>query len=251
MAAKKDQTINITGLMSGEVKLRVLGRTPLIQNRMSQKTRMILLTGGGKKTAAEKKAIKHSPIEEYYNAAEHLRDGPTAVGIRSAAFKNAMCNAALVTEGVAKTHVQKLVFIEDEYCPLYGTPELRMAVVRSADMNRTPDIRSVPIYPKWATEVKIRFIAPHLSAVDVATLLRNAGLAIGVGDGRQEKGKLSFGGFDVFAEEDTPQEWHDIVASSGRDVQTAALQSPEPYDIETGELFKFYEEEVVRRAVAM
>ena len=63
MVAKKADagTIEIHTVKQGRIKLRMIGRTPLYFNSMSSKAMRDLLIGGGKKTAAEKKEIKHNP----------------------------------------------------------------------------------------------------------------------------------------------------------------------------------------------
>ena len=54
----------------------MVGKTPLYFNSMSAKTKRDLLIGGGKKTAAEKKDIKHNPVEIFclpcYNQTESM-----------------------------------------------------------------------------------------------------------------------------------------------------------------------------------
>ncbi len=240
--------IRITPLKRGLVRLRIIGTTPLLQNSMSAKTMQGLLVGTAKKTKAERVEIKHHPLEEFREAAETTKEGPTAVGLKVVAVKAAMCTAALETAGLTKTSAQRLLFMPGELVPVYGTPQLDMRPVRSADMNRTPDIRSRPIFPKWGAEIDIEFIAPQLSASGVMTLLQNAGILIGVCDGRQEKGKLSYGSFRVILNDELDDEWSELVSKHGRPTQEKAFANPEFFNDETKALYEFYEEEVVRRA---
>ena len=91
----------------------------------------------------------------------------------------------------------------------------------------------------------------HLSATplqSVVTLLANAGLLIGVGDFRQEKGKGAFGSFRVLGDGQQDPEWDDLVAHHGRDAQEAALAKPQPADEETEELLSYFFGEQQRRA---
>jgi hypothetical protein len=240
--------IKITPLKRGSVKLRIIGTTPLMQNSMSAKTMQGLLVGTNKKTKAERAEIKHHPLEEFREAAELMRDGPTAVGLKVVAVKAAMCTAALETAGLTKTSAQRLLFMPGELTAVYGTPQLDMRIVRSADMNRTPDVRSRPIFPKWGSEIDIDFIAPQLSASGVMTLLHNAGILIGVCDGRQEKGKLSYGSFRVILDDEKDAEWSELVAQHGRPAQEKAFANPEFFNEETKALYEYYEDELVRRA---
>jgi len=140
-ATLENVTINIQPLKRGIVRLRIVGTTALFQNRMANKAKQQLLTGGQKKGKADRAGIKHDPLKEFRDSAEILPDGPTALGLRIVAVKAAMCTAALETPGLTKTGAQRLLFMPGDHVALYGTPQLRMDVVRSADINRTPDVR--------------------------------------------------------------------------------------------------------------
>jgi hypothetical protein len=159
-----------------------------------------------------------------------------------------MCTAALETAGLTKTSAQRLIFMPGDFVPLYGTPQLRMDVVRSADINRTPDVRTRAFLPKWGAEIEIQFITPQLGITAVVNLLCNAGVLIGVGDYRQEKGKGAFGSFRVIGEGEKDPEWDDLVKNHGRMVQLAAMAHPEFANQDTEDLMEYFGSEVKRRA---
>ena len=248
--AKKETTeeITIQPLRRGSVKLRIIGVTPLFQNRMANKAKQQLLVGGQKKGKADRAQIKHDPLREFRDSAEILPNGPTALGLRVVAVKAAMCTAALETQGLTKTSAQRLLFMPGDFVPLFGTPQLRMDVVRSADINRTPDVRTRCFLPKWGAELEVQFITPQLSVASVVSLLCNAGILVGVGDYRQEKGKGSFGSFRVLGEGEEDSEWDELVEGHGREAQLAALNDPEFADQDTRDLMDFFASEVKRRA---
>lgn len=250
MASKTQDSaeIVIQPLRRGSTKLRIIGVTPLFQNRMANKVKGQLLVGSRKKTRSEKIEIKHHPIEEYRDSAEILPSGPTALGLRVTAVKAAMATAAIETAGLTKTSTQRLLFMPGDFSPLYGTPQLRLDVVRSADINKTPDIRSRAYLPKWGAEIEIQYIVPQLSITAVVSLLCNAGLLIGVGDYRQEKGKGAFGSFRVIGEGEEDAEWDDLVANHGRAAQLKALDKPEYANQDTIDLMDHYFSETKRRA---
>lgn len=251
MSKLKDEAtseIHITPLKRGSVRLRIIGEQPLFQNRMANKVKEGLLVGTKKKTKAERQEIKHDPVSEFRNSAEIIPAGPTALGLRVVAVKAAMCTAALETAGITKTSAQRLLFMPGDFVPLYGTPYLRMDVVRSADINRTPDVRTRAFLPKWGAEIEINYIVPQLSVTGVVTLLCNAGVLVGVGDFRQEKGKGGFGSFRVLGEGEKDAEWDELIAKHGREAQEAALANPIPADRDTEDLMEFYLGEKKRRA---
>jgi len=220
----------------------------MFQNRMSAKAKQQLLVGGAKKTRAERSVIKHNPLDEFRASAEQLASGPTALGLRVVAVKAAMATAALETPGLTKTSAQRLLFMPGDYAPLYGVPQLRMDIVRSADINRTPDVRTRAYLPLWGAELDIQYVVPQLSAQAVVTLLCNAGVLVGVGDYRQEKGKGAFGSFRVLGDGDEDPVWDELVANHGRQAQLRALEHPEYADAETADLMDHFFAEQKRRS---
>ena len=240
--------IKVVPLRQGVAKLRIIGTTALFQNRMANKVKQGLLVGTKRKTRAERVEIKHDPVREYRDSMERMLDGPTALGIRVVAIKAAMCTAALETAGLTKASTQRLLFMPGDLTALYGTPQLRLDVVRSADMNRTPDVRSRAYLPRWGAEVTVNFVHPQLSLTSVVTLLANAGILVGVGDFRQEKGKGAFGSFRVIHEDQEDAEWDDLTKNHGRAAQLESIQNPEFADRDTADLMEFFRGEVERRA---
>jgi hypothetical protein len=251
MALKKQDAgeLHIDALKQGRVRLRLIGTMPLYMNSMSLKAKRDLLIGGGRKTAAQKKELKHDPENEFRDSAHTKRTGDTLLCFPASGVKSAMATAALETPGITKSSVQKTIFLPEQSIQVWGKPYLKLDVVRSADMNRTPDIRSRAFLPRWCAEVHIAFSMPTLSAYSVATLLANAGVIVGIGDFRQEKGRGSYGTFAVAGDElgDWQGYW-DEVTKEAREVQQAALDHPEWQDDETEMLMNVLKEERMRRA---
>lgn len=250
MAVKKAEAgLHIDPLKQGRVTLKMIGTTPLYFNAMSAKAKRTLLIGGGKKTAAEKKELKHDPEQEFRDSIYRQREGETLLCFPAPGVKGAMATAALETPGVTKSSVQRLIFLPEQRVKVWGKPYLKMDVVRSADMNRTPDIRTRAFLPRWCAEVDIAFVMPTLSVYSVVSLLANAGVIVGIGDFRQEKGRGSFGTFAVAGDDlgDWVDYWSEITAE-GRAVQEAAMNEPEFADDETAELMDMISDERVRRA---
>lgn len=252
MAIKKAEagTLQIDALKQGRVTLRMIGTTPLYFNAMSAKAKRTLLIGGGKKTAAEKKELKHDPEQEYRDSVYRQMTGDTLLCFPAPGVKGAMSTAALETPGVTKTSVQRLIFLPQQKINVWGRPYLKMDVVRSADMNKTPDVRTRAFLPRWCAEVDIAFVTPTLSAHAVVSLLQNAGVIVGIGDFRQEKGRGSYGTFAVSGSGDMG-DWQatwDEITAEGRAVQEAAMDAPECADQETQDLMDMLADERIRRA---
>jgi hypothetical protein len=249
MPSKTETTLHIDALKQGRIKLRLIGTTPMYMNNMSIKAKRDLLLGGGRKTAAEKKDIKHDPEREFRDSAHKQDTGETLLCFPAPGVKSAMATAALETPGVTKSSVQRLIFLPQQKISVWGKPLLKMDVVRSADMNRTPDIRTRCYLPRWVAEVDIAYVTPTLSAHAIISLLSNAGVIVGLGDFRQEKGRGSYGTFAVAGDDlgDWQPYWDDVTQEA-RSVQQAALDNPELADADTVELMDILNEERARRA---
>jgi hypothetical protein len=240
--------IQILEVVKGRMDFCILGTSPLIMNRMSQKVWFELLAPKGKKTAVEKaSSLKHDPIKEFRDSPYRIADekAPTLLALLPTAFKRAMGTAALDTPGAKKAQIGRLVYIEGEQLPVYGVPKVFMAITRSADMNRTPDVRTRAILPEWACSLSITFTKPILREQSIANLLAAAGFQSGVGDWRQEKGSGSYGSFKLVADDD--KDFKRIVATQGRAAQQAALDEPEAYNEETREMLGWFDAEIARR----
>lgn len=242
------ESVDILQVERGTLDLCVLGTSPIILNRMSEKAKRELLLPKGRKTAAEKATtLKHNPLEEYRASAYRIQsaDSPTLLAILSTSFKGAMATAALDLPGAKKAQIGRLTYVNGDYVPIYGLPQLFMSVVRSADMNKTPDIRTRAIIPEWACRLKVTYIKPLMTPQAVLNLIAASGLTIGVGDWRPEKGKGNYGQFEIVSDEDA--RFMDIVKRGQRMAQQAALDTPVCYDDETSSLLAWFDDEMDAR----
>ena len=233
----------IERLSMEEGTFTLVGTTGLYCHRMAAKAKRQLMLGGRKKTAAERLHIKHDPRGEFLDSM-HVLEGfheHSNVMFPAMAIKSAMATAALVVEGVRKTDVQRLVFFPHEFVPIFGIPRIRMDITRSADINKTPDVRTRAYFREWATVVTLRYAKPQLSAKAVSALLFNAGMMCGIGDFRQEKGKGSYGTFEP-TNSALPETMLD------HDAQWAAIQNPDPDNPDTVDLLLEFDDEVRNRS---
>lgn len=251
MAIKKQddsKEINVLRITQSRLEVCILGVSPIILNRLSQKAQRELLMPK-KKTAADKAAnLKHNPFQEFRDSAYLSKDpkSPTVILVPATAFKSGMRNAAIDIPGsAAKAQIGRLTYVEGDYINLYGVPKLHMAITRNSDMNRTPDVRTRVIVPQWACRISVKYVTPVLKESAVANLLAAAGMIQGVGDWRTEKGKGDYGQFEL-CNEDDPR-FVEIMKDGGRKQQQAAFDSPQCYDAETAELLAWFSEEAKNR----
>jgi hypothetical protein len=246
-APQKETEITVLEISQGSIDVCILGESPLICNRMTNKGARELLMPRGKKTAVEKAStLKHEPLREYRASPYTTADdrAPTRIQLLGSMFKRAMMTAALDLPGTKKAQIGRLVYIENDRISVWGTPQLMMSITRSADINKTPDVRTRAIVPRWAARLTVKFVRPVLREQSVANLLAAGGVTSGIGDWRVEKGSGSYGRYRLTSPNDP--EFAALMAE-GREAQDAALQNPECYDDETRDLYAWYCDEVTRR----
>jgi len=248
MAKAKDDIISVAEVQKESILVHVLGTSPLICHRMSEKVKRELLLPKGKKTAADKAATaKHNPLQEFRDSPYTLRedDNPTWIGFLASAFKSAMRTAAIDVPGAKGAQIGRLVYVDGDKIPIFGIPEVFCAVTRSSDMNRTPDVRTRAIIRHWAAILPISFVSPIIKANAVINLLAAGGISAGIGDWRPEKGKGSYGQFKIVNDDD-PQ-FVQVVREGGRAAQIAAMEQPAAYDNEAADLLSWFEVEYKTR----
>ena len=253
MATRKtvnDAPIDTLDVRMEELHVWILGETPLVCNRVSEKAKHELLIPRGRLNAADRQGTqKHDPFAEY-RASPYILPDPleaTLLAVKASAFKGALLTASLDMPGTRKAQIGRLLRIEGEMVNIFGVPQLYMTIVRMADIGRTPDIRTRAILPTWACRLTIRYAAPLLTMQTVMNLLVSAGQTVGVGDGRVEKGKLDFGAFRVPNPLEEDPELLAVIKTGGRAAQEAAMESPVFYDIETEDLYAYWQAETGRR----
>jgi len=241
--------IEIYEIETQQIDVCLIGTSPLILNRMSQKVWQELLFPKGRKSTVERQqSMKHDPIREFrdapYMLPKHVK-APTALGVMASGFKRGMGTAALDIPGAKRTQIGRLVHVPGEYVPVFGLPRVFMSITRSADINHTPDVRTRAILPEWACRITIKFVTSALRQKSITNLLAAAGFVSGLGDWRQEKGSGSFGAYRICSVDDP--DFVRITQTMGRERQLEALANPQAYNDETAEMLAWFDIEVSRR----
>lgn len=253
MATKKtktEETLDFVEVQQGTFDAYLLGRSPLIMNSMSNKVLYELLLPRGRKSTAERAmTLKHDPVREYRDAFYYAREenGQTRVCLPAVVFKKAIMGAAVDIPGARKAQLGRLLHVEGDEVPIFGLPQLFMSVTRSADMKRTPDVRTRPLFPSWCAKISVTYVEPLLTAAVVTKLLAAAGMIQGVGDYRVEKGSGNYGQFEMVSPSH-PQVKH-LMKNEGREAQIDAIANPVLYDTETESLMSYFRSEIQRRGL--
>lgn len=248
---KKDTEVTLIEFARERMTVRLVGVTPIILYRMSEKAkRELLLPRAATNRAARAQTLKHDPLAEFRESPYKLPPGsPTLLCHLATAFKSSMRNCAVDMPGASKAQLGRMLYVEGERVPIYGVPRLHMAITKQAGIAKTPDVRTRCIVPEWAAELSVVFMRPHLTLDNVANLIAGAGLMQGVGDWRPEKGSGTFGQYRLVNWEDKADRgaYEAIVKRGGYDAQQAAMDSPEAYDDEAREMLAWFAVETSRR----
>lgn len=187
--------IEIDKIDSEVLNVPIIGTTPLIINRFSEKAKRIMLAAmQGQKLPKERK----DPEADYEGAFYRLPDGQP--GMPAIAFKSATVGGARFYSGITMTALRQFLFFRGEVGAdgqqLYrieGEPRMREDVVR---VNRGgADLRYRPEFPEWRAVIRVVYVKSALTRGSVLSLIDAGGMGVGVGEWRPEKG----GDFGTYA----------------------------------------------------
>lgn len=246
MAKKSEAQIEIAPITMGRITCCLIGYD-IIMHRYSKKAREQLLFPKGRINSAEKaENLKHDPLGEYRECFYRNRDSsePALFHLPTGMFSKALAAAALDMPGASKAQILRLASVTTRQINVFGVPQMFMAMTRSSDMARTPDVRTRPVFPVAACKIEIEFVSSLLKQNQIVNLLAAAGVIVGIGDWRPQKGG-PHGKFRIVDANDP--EYLRIVKTGGKAAQQAAYEKPVAYDFDTEELYGWFCEEVERR----
>jgi hypothetical protein len=170
------------------IQVPIIGTTPLIVHRFSEKAKRQMLDNmQGKKTPKERK----DPAAEFEGAFYRFEDGSN--GFPVIAFKAATVSAArFYGKDVTMTALRQYLFFRGEdgvdgvsLAPLEGEARMREDVVRVGKGGT--DLRYRPEFRKWSTVLDVTYVTSALTRSSVLGLIDAGGLGVGVGEWRPEK----------------------------------------------------------------
>lgn len=191
--AKKQEVIELKKLDIRSIVLTLVGDSPLITHKWSEKAKKQMLDKQMKKAVAAKEA--KDPEQDYKDSLYEHPDGgygfPT-IGVKASAVTAAAQCDMFKTEARAAFHIDgELVRIEGD------EPEMREDMVRIG--MGTADLRYRGEFKNWKTSFTLKYNAAVLSAEQIVNLFNAAGFGVGIGEWRPQKNG-SFGRFHVEAE---------------------------------------------------
>lgn len=195
------QPIRLQRLEMLRFTIPIVGMTPLIAHRWSEKAKRAIIDKSGS-TKAKKVRPPRDPEGTYdvarYKLALPREDGLTD-GFPAVAFKAAIAAAARAFEGVTMQNLKQFIYVEGEppdmLIPINGKPEMREDPVR---FQGTTDITWRPQYWPWSAQLTIRWPAAVLDLDSMVSLVEASGLG-GVGEWRPTSPKSLTGTYGQYA----------------------------------------------------
>lgn len=173
------------------IVLKVVGDSPLIAHKWSEKAKQQMRDKQGKKAKAPKEA--KNPEECYRGTLYEHPDG--GYGFPAVAFKAAAVDACSFVDGLTKVAARGAFHIQGDMVKIEGSaPRMREDMVRVG--MGVADLRYRAEFPTWKASLTIQFNASVISAEQIVDLFRIAGFAVGVGEWRPQRDG-SFGRFRV------------------------------------------------------
>lgn len=179
--------VHIDRIPAETIRVPILGTTPLIVHRFSEKAKRQMLDAmQGRKSPKQAK----DPDAEYLASLYHLKDG--GYGFPTIAFKAATVGAArFYGKEVTMKGLKQTLFFRGEpgddgqqLCRIDGEPHMREDTVR---VGQGSDLRYRGQFTEWQTAVEVTYVNSALTRESVLSLIDAGGMGVGVGEWRPER----------------------------------------------------------------
>lgn len=162
------------------MRVTVVGDSPLICNRFSEKAKQQMLDKQMKKAKQAKEA--KNP-EECFKASLYPVPGKKNIyGFPACGFKSAAVDACSHVSGITKVVARGAFHVVGDLVEIVGQPTMRQDAVKIA--MGTTDLRFRGEFKEWSATLTIRYNASVVSPEQIINLLNTAGFAVGVGEWR-------------------------------------------------------------------
>jgi hypothetical protein len=164
------------------VMVEIVGTSPLVTNKWSEKAKDMLASGGKDENGIKKKREPRNPEQSYRDSLYTMPGGK--YGFPAIGFKAAMVRAGTYVDE-KMTYLRGAFHIDCELIEIIGEPKMREDIVR-LQMNKT-DIRYRGEFTTWSAVLPITYNAGAISVAQITNLVMVAGFSVGVGEHRPEK----------------------------------------------------------------
>lgn len=176
------ERIELQQLQKQRIEIKLIGDTPIICHRFSEKAKKQMLDKQMKK--ATQGRVAKDPEADYLSSLYVHPDG--GYGFPAIAFKAAAVTAANDV-GIQKVLARRAFHLMGELVKINGEPHMREDVVRLAGPGGSADLRYRGEFTTWSVELDVVFNASIISKEQLVNLFQIAGFGVGVGEWRPEK----------------------------------------------------------------
>ena len=201
----ESQTFAISPPNIREMIAPIIGMSPLLVCRFSQKSIEQMVAKQTKGTQAKKGAARAArDFGADFQGARHIAEDGWD-GIHAGAFRNAMISACRLV-GFKMTIAKLSVFITpDGFDRVDGVPLVRILggepernLMHTRNATGVVDLRVRPMWRAWTMNVRVSFDADQFRIPDVLNLLARAGAQVGIGEGRPDSRTSAGMGMGLF-----------------------------------------------------
>lgn len=196
----KNVAVELPPLNLQRIDVTLVGDTPLIMHKWSEKAKKEMLSKQMKKAKLAKEA---KDPERDFRESIYILEGNgkgRKYGFPVIAFKAAAVTACTSIGGITKVQARQAFHIDGEYAVIEGSePRMREDMVRVG--MGTADIRYRGEFFPWFTTLTILHNANVMSAEQILNMLNTAGFGVGVGEWRPERDG-QYGRFHVATDKD-------------------------------------------------
>lgn len=199
------EIVQLKPLVIKEFEIPIVGTSPLIVHKFSEKAKKAIEDKQGQKAKGGKE--KRDPKSEYL-AAMYVMPGTgkpgekkTKYGVPAAGLKRAAVSACRFVDGMQMTVVRGAFHVLEDAAGLVQihhdkkSPYMREDTVRLSGPGNALDLRYRPCFNEWGLIARIRYNATVISPEQIVNLFSNAGFGVGLCEWRAEKD----GGYGQFA----------------------------------------------------
>jgi len=178
------------------MNVELIGETPLIMHKMSEKAKIMIRDKQQKKAKKVRKA--RNPKQEFEDAM--YTDGNGGYVFPARAFKAAAVEACRQADGITMASVRQMFFVsglkDAEWVKIESDePIMREDVVTIGQ--GTTDLRYRPQFNNWKASIKVQFLEDVISPEQIVNIFELAGFCSGIGEDRPNKKGHTFGMFTV------------------------------------------------------